>query len=210
VSTPYPQPFAPPPGADGPPTKARPSAWWFALPAVMFVAAVAIVAVGLLTPVAAVFHTDAAVPIDGQLHAVALDGTADRTLWAPTQGIPEGTRCNVLDATTRQSIPLRLPDSTVERHRSGVDERAAYIFSPSSANLLVVCSGAQPGQVLPPDLYIEIGPAVGFRGAAGSLVGGIVLVLLAAAILLVLVVLFATRGPRDAPTMPTTPTTPSD
>jgi hypothetical protein len=185
--------------------KTRPSAWWFMVPVALFLGAVVVFALVIVPTfgpaIRSVLRTDASVPLDGQQHSVVLDGTGDRYLWFP-DGVAPDAGCLVMDAASRQPIPLRRPFGTTTRDLNGVPEHAEFVFSPVSAELVVTCG--RPGFYSSQVPYVEIGPAIGIHGFARigvSILAMIALAGLGAVSLLALIILFATRQPR-APQAP--------
>jgi hypothetical protein len=164
----------------------------------LILGAVAVLAVVLVPVFLAGFQTDASVPLDGLPHSVRLDGTGEREIWFPDI-VVHGVGCQVLDAETMQPLTLRTQEGTATRDVHNGPERAMFRFSPMSEYLVVTCGG--PGRTPHPAPLVEIGPAIGMGGFAGTvavLLGTIALFGLGLVSLAVLIVLFVTRGPRGS------------
>jgi hypothetical protein len=178
------------------PKPPRPSGWWWALPAALVTAAVAVFAFVLLPIFLAPLHTDVSVPFDGIQHEAVLKSTGQKELWIP-RGTLLGFGCVVRDAPTNQTITLTPLSGSLTRTINGQLEFAVYRFSPMSEHILVVCTQPGPNPPVVPD--VQIGPRVGtsrFGGTAGALVLVLGLLVAGAIATLVLIILFATRGPR--------------
>ena len=184
-------PPAPPTGAyPMPPKKPRPSAWWFMLPTILLIGAVASVAIFGVMAFRS-FKFDGPVPVDGQAHTVALDNTEAHVLWAAS---PRPT-CVVTDTASGRELPLSATEGTFTRSTNNRPNDVAWLeFTPTSQRVDVTCTGGDGTDVI-----------VGARPNVGQLVGGILgavllplgLGFLALVSLIVLIVLFAVRGPRN-------------
>lgn len=189
----YGAPFPPPSPYPPPPKKPRPSAWWFLLPTLLVVAAIASVAIfGVMAFKS--FRFEGPVPVDGQAHTVDLDNTDIHVLWA---GSPRPS-CVVTDSATGEELTLSATNGTFTRTTNNRPDDVAWLeFTPTSDRVDVACTGGNGADVI-----------VGTRPDVGRLVGGILgaillpmgLGFLALVSLIVLIVLFAVRGPRNRTT----------
>jgi hypothetical protein len=184
----------------------RPSAWWFLPASLLVVVGLFLVVVPITHSVVRLFHTDGTLPVDGQLHLVALGDQHDHYIWFPVTAQP-GAGCHALDGTSRAPIPLHPPDAVVTRQLGGTKQVAAYRFTPTSGSVLIACSQPSPT----PIIDVQVGPAVGGKPGAGTVLGFLVG---AAGILaglvwgVVLVILFVVRRPREPAWTPPTPPAP--
>lgn len=187
---PYGAPFPPSASYPAPPKKPRPSAWWFLLPTLLVVAAVASVAIFGVMAFRS-FRFEGPVPVDGQTHTITLDNTDIHVLWA---GSPRPS-CVVTDSTTGEELTLTATNGTFTRTTDNRPHDVAWLeFAPTSARVDITCTGGDGTDVV-----------VGTRPDVGRLVGGILgaillpmgLGFLALVSLIVLIVLFAVRGPRN-------------
>lgn len=180
----------PPPG----PRRRRPSAWWFALPALLLVLAVASFPLLVLRAVDSMMETDARIAADGQPHAVTLADTGTRLIWAEEGTFPS---CRVTDGSTGDVLALSLPTGTFERSSNGRSETGLQRFDPVSTTVMVSCggNGAETVSVGPmPDVAGFVGTTLAAIGVP-IVLGGLGLVAL-----ITLIVLFATGGPRTSRT----------
>ncbi len=179
----------PPPGAAGRP---RPRVGWFAVGALLVVAAVVVGIVMLVRIFDSGFlSVEATVPADGVAHQVTVDTDGDRYLWEQQHGDAE---CTLRDADTGGSVTLRPVSGTVTRSVNGDAWQATASFDPGSGRLSVTCSAdAGPAQIGPAldvgDFVLRILLAV----VVPMILGGLGL-----AVLIGTAILWVTRPPRGA------------
>jgi hypothetical protein len=184
-------PYPPSPPYAPVPKRPRPSAWWFALPALLLLLAVAAFPLLILRAIDGLLDTDARFAAEGQ-HTVTLADTGPRLIWAEQGTYPA---CVVTDAATGDELALRTPSGTLERTMNGHAEVGWQRFEPISTTVVVTCAGDGSSS-------ISVGPMPDVGGFVGSTLAaiGVPLVLggLGLISLIVLVILFATGGPRNS------------
>ena len=162
-----PQPAYPQPPTGGHPTtpspapKPRPSAWWWTGPAVLVLASIVSVALGV-----ALFAQSISVPrtnviADGRPHSVQVVDAHTYLIWVDDS---RPTDCSVWDASGSE-LPLRSPQATWE-----VNEwDSAFTFTARGDRVEISCTSN--GRVGAP--HVLVGELPEIRGFAGGIVLGV-------------------------------------
>ncbi len=173
------------------PKRPRPSAWWFALPALLLLLAVAAFPLLILRAIDGLLDTDARFAADGQ-HTITLADTQPRLIWAERGTSP---RCGVTDGETGRPLALSSPSGTLERTMDGHAEVGWQRFDPISTTVVVTCAGDGSSS-------ISVGPMPDVGGFVGTTLAAIAVPLVLGGLglvsLIVLIILFATGGPRNS------------
>jgi hypothetical protein len=177
------------------PRRRRPSAWWFAVAALLMLAGIAIGVFLIVQTVAGFLKTDVTVDVDGQPHVGTVPTDGDRMLWIDETLIEPS--CEIVDTETGEVVELDEPGATYTRGNGKIgDALGTYTFDPGSGRLQVTCTPEMQS-------VVEIGPAPEFGRFFGGLAAGILIPLLFGGagfvMLIVVAVLYATGRPRDVP-----------
>ena len=184
TATPYPP---------APPRKPPPSLWWFALPGVLFVGALATFIVLLIATVSNAHETEGWAAVDGREHVVTLGSQDTHTVLVDQRAANPNCSVTESDGTP---IELRPFGASFTRSSGDGDFRAAWNFDNATGEVLIRCQPAGPG----PTTRVMIGPEI----ELGAFVGGIfATVLIPMALgtfgLLALIILIVVRVTRTRP-----------
>lgn len=182
---------APPPGAGPRPPKSRPRKRWFAVGALLLVAAAVVFGVGLWWTLRGATTTDAVVDATASDVGVGVEPGTRRMLYADQDDPVVDCRLTDADGETIELDPSRV-DTTVTTEGRTWTGRAT--FTSATAEITVRCDG-------PSGALVRIGSPLGGSFAVGialTILGPLVLGGAGLVVLLVTTVLWLSRPPRQA------------